>query len=114
LEKIMKSIVLASALFAAIAAPAFAAGNATDHAAFAQAQFNQSYDSVSDIRAIPTGDQGVTASSSNTNIAFAVAKFNASADGTGDLRGLGTVFSGEVAYGAEIFEALRLESLGDE
>ncbi len=110
----MKSIVLASALFAAIAAPAFAAGNATDHAAFAQAQFNQSYDSVTDIRPIPTGDQGVTVSSSNTDIAFAVEKFNASADSVGDLRGLGTVFSGEAAYSADIFEALRLESLGDE
>jgi len=106
----MKKFAIIAALAATVAAPAFAQSASTS---FAIAHFNQSADTVSDVVALPNGENTTQVSTRGmTPLAEAFALFNQSADNASDLRGLNgaTVVSGTPAYGADIFERLDAES----
>jgi len=99
----------AAALAASVAVPAFAA----DSTQFAIQHFNQSADTSSDrISVGPNGPALCTtvASMGDDAIGVAVRNFNASIDSAADRVNSETVtvFSGEPAYAADIFEQLRL------
>jgi hypothetical protein len=105
----MTRTIIIAALLAATAVPAAAADGVRD----AIAHFNMSADSSAD--RIPVGPNGPilgTTVSTRTNGALfeAVRNHNASADSASDRIDLSnlTVFSGEPAYAADIFEQLRL------
>ncbi|MDG4646875.1 hypothetical protein P6F26_00330 [Roseibacterium sp. SDUM158017] len=104
----MKRTIITAAILAATAMPALAA-DATQQAIN---HFNLSADSRSDlIAAGPNGPVlGTTVSTRGDEaIAVAVRNYNASVDRAAERIDLNsvTVFSGEPAYGAEIFDELR-------
>jgi hypothetical protein len=104
----MKRTLITAAIVAATAMPALAADNtraAIDH-------FNMSADSLSDRIAVgPNGPVlGTTVSTRSDDALYrTVRNYNASVDSVSERIDLDsvTVFSGEPAYGAEIFEELR-------
>jgi hypothetical protein len=100
----MTRIALTTALIATIAVPAFADNSMK----FAVEQFNESYDSVSEIITLPATNVGVTVSSRNTLISEVQDRLNQSYDSVDNIRTGGTIFASEPAYAADIFEALRL------
>jgi hypothetical protein len=105
----MKRTLILTALIAAVAAPVYA--QSARSVAFDV--FNESVDSVSDIRRLPSGDDTVSVSTrGNSALATAFEVFNESAASVSDLRGLNgaTVLSGTPAHGADIFADLRAES----
>jgi hypothetical protein len=100
---------VAAALAASVAAPALA----SDSTLRAIELFNQSADASTDVISVgPNGPElGTTVSSMGNNaIGTAVSQFNASIDSVGDRVNADTVtvFSSTPAYGADIFEQLRL------
>jgi len=111
----MKKIAIIAALAASIAAPAVAQSAST---AFAIAHFNQSQDTVSDQRNVPTGENTTrVAIQGNGALSQAFDVFNGSADGTSDLRGTTgsvTIVSGTPGHAQAIFDRLRAESREDE
>lgn len=105
----MKSIVLATAVAAAFAAPVAAQSSST---AFAIQHFNMDVDSVIDQVSLPTGNNTqFVQTDDDSALATAFEIFNESADNVSDVHGLNgaTVVSGTPSYGAEIFEALAAE-----
>ena len=105
----MTRTLILTALVAALAAPAIA--QSPREIAFEI--FNQSVESASDIRQLPSGDAAVTVSTRGTSaLATAFEVFNDSVDSASDLRGLtsATLVSGTPAHAADIFAALRAES----
>ncbi len=108
----MKKIALIAALAATVAAPAVAQSAST---IFAFNHFNQSADSVSDLRSVPSGDNtNRVAASGALGTAFDV--INGTQDVASDRRGLNgaTIVSGQPAHGADIFARLRAAALEDE
>lgn len=107
----MKRIAITAALVSAIAAPAFAGSTE-----FAIRHFNESLDPGQQIEVLPADNTVSVSTRSGGLLANVFAHFNADQDASGDLRGLNgaTVVSGTPAYGADIFAALKAESLEDE
>jgi hypothetical protein len=97
----MTRIALTTALIATIAAPPFE----DDSMKFAVGQFNQSYDSVSEVITLPATDVGVTVSSRSTLITDVQDRLNQSYDSVSDIQAGGTIFASEPAFAADIFEA---------
>lgn len=111
----MKTLII-SALVASAALTGAASAQVGSGAAAAIAHFNQDIDSVNDKRTVPTTDGLTTVSTRSGALSVAYEILNGSQDSQADKRGLNgaTLVSGEPAFGAEIFERLRAESLEDE
>jgi len=108
----MKRIALIAAVAASFAAPAVADVD------FAFDHFNQSVDSVSDIRTAPSDESRTVVSTSGISpLTEAFAVFNGSADSVADLRGLNgatVVLNTHSDAANDILARLRAESLEDE
>jgi opacity protein-like surface antigen len=107
----MKRTLILAALAASLAAPVAA------DTAFAVQHFNMDQDSVLERNTVPSGDNTVFVSTRNGSaLNEALSIFNADQDTPSDIRGLNgaTVVSNSPAHGADIFAALRAESLENE
>jgi hypothetical protein len=104
----MKTLVIAS-IIATVAAPAFA------DTSFAVQHFNQDKDRASD-RVVLQGADAVTVSTRGGILGGAIALFNGDEDRASDmvLAASATLVSGTAANGADIFAAIRAESLENE
>ena len=101
----MKTLALAAALAASVAAPAFADGHA---AQFAVMHFNMSQDMVLEMRN-PNGEIMMADLGMGSTLADVFTQLNLSAENMSELRGTGetvTIIASDPAHAAEIFQRL--------
>lgn len=102
----MKRLALATALAAAVAAPAFADGHTTQ---FAIMHFNMSQDNASEMRMTPSGDIMMADLGMGSTLSDVFTQLNLSAANMSELRGDGetvTIIASDPAHAAAIFERL--------
>ncbi len=107
----MKRTLILAAVAASLAAPLAASPLST-----AIQHFNQDAVHSSDVRLVPGGENSVSVSTRNgSSLATAFEVFNADEDFKNELRGVNgaTVYS-QSQVAADIFAAIRAESLDDE
>ncbi|MEX3017418.1 hypothetical protein [Gymnodinialimonas hymeniacidonis] len=101
----MKTLALATALAASIAAPAFA----QDSTQFAIMHFNMSLDNAQEMRMVPSGEIMMADLGMGSTLGDVFSQLNLTAENMTELRGTGetvTVIASDPAHAAAIFERL--------
>ncbi len=102
----MKTLALATALAASIAAPVFADGHTTQ---FAIMHFNMSLDNAQEMRMTPSGEITMADLGMGSTLGDVFTQLNLTAENMTELRGTGetvTVIASDPAHAAAIFERL--------